>query len=105
VSAAQSNSQQFSYFRRTTVMNSTIILCTNGVHQRCPLGAFLFSLTIQPLIALIQEARPLLLLLAFYLDDGTIVGSVADVGRALQILREEGPKYRLNLNEDKTEVF
>jgi hypothetical protein len=27
------------------------------------------------------------------------------VGRALQILREEGLKYGLNLNEDKTEVF
>ena len=34
-----------------------------------------------------------------------MVGSIEDVGRALHILREEGPKYGLNLNEDKTEVF
>ena len=36
------------------VMHSKIILCVNGVHQGCPLGAFLFSMTIQPLIAIIK---------------------------------------------------
>ncbi|XP_074288414.1 uncharacterized protein LOC141613573 [Silene latifolia] len=42
---------------------------------------------------------------AWYLDDGTIVGDTLVVGKVLELILEDGPRYGLNLNVDKTGVF
>ncbi|GJT14694.1 hypothetical protein Tco_0861736, partial [Tanacetum coccineum] len=42
---------------------------------------------------------------AWYLDDGTIVGDTLVVGKVLELITEDGPRYGLHLNVDKTELF
>ncbi|GJZ19008.1 hypothetical protein Tco_0555598 [Tanacetum coccineum] len=42
---------------------------------------------------------------AWYLDDGTIVGDTLVVGKVLELITEDGPRYGLHLNIDKTELF
>ncbi|GKA68097.1 hypothetical protein Tco_0768014, partial [Tanacetum coccineum] len=43
--------------------------------------------------------------LAWYLDDGTIVGDTLVVGKVLELITEDGPRCGLHLNIDKTELF
>ncbi|GKA54974.1 hypothetical protein Tco_0753923 [Tanacetum coccineum] len=43
--------------------------------------------------------------LAWYLDDGTIVGDTLVVGKVLELITEDGPRCGLHLNVDKTELF
>ncbi|GJX49926.1 hypothetical protein Tco_0276771, partial [Tanacetum coccineum] len=43
--------------------------------------------------------------LAWYLDDGTIVGDTLVVGKVLELITEDGPRFGLHLNVDKTELF
>ncbi|GJV46938.1 hypothetical protein Tco_1437150 [Tanacetum coccineum] len=42
---------------------------------------------------------------SWYLDDGTIVRDTLVVGKVLELIMEDGPRYGLYLNVDKTEVF
>ncbi|GJX10345.1 retrovirus-related pol polyprotein from transposon TNT 1-94 [Tanacetum coccineum] len=42
---------------------------------------------------------------AWYLDDDTIVGDTLVVGKVLELIMEDGPRYGLHLNVDKTELF
>ncbi|GJZ46048.1 hypothetical protein Tco_0593644 [Tanacetum coccineum] len=42
---------------------------------------------------------------AWYLDDGIIVGDTLVVGKVLELIMEDGPRYGLHLNVDITEVF
>ncbi|GKC32385.1 hypothetical protein Tco_1039679 [Tanacetum coccineum] len=42
---------------------------------------------------------------AWYLDDGTIVGDNLVVGKVLELIMKDGPRYGLHPNIDKTEVF
>ncbi|GJX42243.1 hypothetical protein Tco_0257233, partial [Tanacetum coccineum] len=42
---------------------------------------------------------------AWYLDDGTIVGDTLVVGKVLDLITEDGPRCGLHLNVDKTELF
>ncbi|GJZ03168.1 hypothetical protein Tco_0521129 [Tanacetum coccineum] len=42
---------------------------------------------------------------AWYLDDGTIVGDTLVVGKVLELIIKDGPRYGLHLNVDKTKVF
>ncbi|KAL8117831.1 hypothetical protein AgCh_015653 [Apium graveolens] len=45
------------------------------------------------------------ILLAWYLDDGTIVGDTLVVGKVLELILQDGPRYGLHLNVVKTEVY
>ncbi|GJW81674.1 hypothetical protein Tco_0145649 [Tanacetum coccineum] len=49
----------------------------------------------------VQQGDPL----AWYLDDGTIVGDTLMVAKALDIIKSNGPNRGLFLNVDKTELF
>ena len=58
----------------------TILSCC-GVQQGDPLGPLCFALSLHPIIERIKEEVPGLLINAWYLDDGTLCGSVRDLGR------------------------
>jgi hypothetical protein len=80
------------------------IMSSTGVQQGDPLGPLLFALVLHPLIHKIRDNCKLLLH-AWYLDDGTIVGDSRDVAKALDIIREISPGLGLHLHIRKTEIF
>lgn len=77
----------------------------SGVQQGDPLGPLLFSLVLQLLVDKMKTTFPDLDLQAWYLDDGTIVGTKATLLLLLPILVEEGAKLGLILNKEKTIIW
>ncbi|KAL9232306.1 hypothetical protein vseg_007431 [Gypsophila vaccaria] len=75
-----------------------------GVQQGDPLGPMLFALVLQPLVCKIRDSFDLTLQ-AWYLDDGIIVGDTVEVGRVLDLILADGPRFGLHLNVSKTELF
>jgi len=80
------------------------IMSATRVQQGVPLGPLLFALVLHPLIHQVRDSCKLLLH-AWYLDDGTLVGDSEEVAKALDIIRVVGPKLGLELNIRKTEIF
>ena len=70
-----------------------------GVQQGDPLGPLLFCLTIQPLIQDLQSEFKV-----FYLDDGTIGGSLEDVHHDLLLVEEKAALLGLQLNRAKSKL-
>ena len=64
----------------------------------------LFSLTVQPLIRRISQTCNLELN-RWYADDGLLIGRIAEVKRALQILRDEGPAHNFYMHVGKTKSY
>ena len=62
----------------------------------------LFSLVLQPVIHQINEQVPELSLNAWYLDDGTQVGSLCSLQKVVDILLKEGPARGLHLSTNLT---
>ncbi|GJU18614.1 putative reverse transcriptase domain-containing protein [Tanacetum coccineum] len=85
-------------------IGDTHIWSATGVQQGYPLGALLFTLVLHPLIHKIRDSSKLLLH-AWYLDDGTIIGDSEEVSRVLDIIKVSGPGLGLELNIKKTEIF
>jgi hypothetical protein len=71
------------------VAGRTLLLSRQGTQKGDPLGMLLFALDMKPLIVRVQSECDLELNL-WYADDGTLVGSISEVARAYQILKEEG---------------
>jgi hypothetical protein len=80
------------YGQPYVVAGRTLLLSRQGTQQGYPLGMLLFALAIKPLVLRIQSECELELNLR-YADDGTLVGSVAEVAKAYQILKDKVPKY------------
>ena len=64
-----------------------------------PLG---FPLALQPIVDRIKHEVPGLLVNAWYLDDGTLCGSLDDLAAALSIIESEGLPWGLLLNRSKS---
>ena len=80
-----------------------VIGSKTGTQQGCPLGPLGFSLGIQDIVN--SLSRPGILLNAWYLDDGTLVGDGAAIGATYQHLRAELAKRGLRINEGKCRVW
>ena len=76
-----------------------------GVQQGDPLGPLCFALTLHPVVEQIKREVPELLINAWYLDDGTLCGSLSDIGSALAIIESVGPSRGLILNKSKSLLF
>ena len=81
---------------------STSISSSCGFHQGDPLASLLFSLVLHPIVLQIEEQVPTLDLNAWFLDDGTLVGSGAELSQVVDILLEEGPPKGLILSTAAT---
>ena len=79
------------------------------VQQGDPLGPLGFALTLRPVlhpvVKSIKAEVPGLALNAWYLDDGTLVGSPEDLVAALHIIERDGPSVGLDLNRAKSLLF
>ena len=78
------------------------ILSRLGLHQGDPLASLLFSLVLHPIILQIQEQVPTLDLNVWYLDDGTLVGTLEELGKVVDILNAEGSPRGLILSTSAT---
>ena len=76
-----------------------------GFQQGDPLGPLGFALTLHPIVERIKAEVPDLLLNTWYLDDGTLVGSSANLKAALDIIERDGPSVGLHLNRSKSVLF
>ena len=85
-------------------IGDTHIWSATGVQQGDPLGPLLFALILHPLLHKIRDSCKLLLH-AWYLDDGTVIGDSEEVARVLDIIKVNGPGLGLELNIKKTEIF
>jgi hypothetical protein len=88
------------FLNGSVAMNS----CT-GVRQGDPLGPLLFCLALSPILAKIKRECPTLDLMAFFLDDGTLIGSPESLLGAIDILQLEGAEIGLSLNLSKCSLF
>ena len=76
-----------------------------GVQQGDPLGPLGFALTLHPIVEQIKAEVHSLNLNAWYLDDGTLVGTSGDLATALHIVESDGPSVGLHLNRGKSLLF
>ena len=76
-----------------------ILQSEEGIQQGDPLGPLLFCLTTHPLVTSLQsEFR------VFYLDDGTLGGSLQTVLHDLDLVKEKAAELGLELNLSKSEL-
>ena len=61
------------------------------MQQGDPLGRLAFALALHPLVEKIQAEIPALLMNAWYLNDGTLCSSLADLSSVLGIIESEDP--------------
>ena len=75
------------------------------MQQGDPLGPLAFALALHPIVERIKHEVPGLNINAWYLDDGTLCGSAADLSAALAIIEEDGPSRGLKLNRKKSLLY
>jgi hypothetical protein len=86
------------------VFGNQTITSTTGEHQGDPLAGLLFSLTLQPVVVMLQEI-PGLIFNSWFLDDGELVGTREALVAAWDVLVAEGEPRGLHLSRDKSLVF
>ena len=84
------------------VFGSTTIWSRCGFHQGDPLASLLFSLVLHPIVLQIEEQVPTLALNAWYLDDGTLVGTAPELSQVAEIITRQGPSKGLILSTAAT---
>ena len=83
-------------------LGSDTILSCYGVQHGEPLGPLGFTLTLHSNVEHIRAVFPNLTLNAWYLDDGSLVGSPRDIAAALNIIESDGPSLGFKLNRTKS---
>ena len=83
---------------------NTIHSCC-GVQQGDRQGPLGFSLALHPVVECIRTEVPGLVLNAWYLHKGTLMGSPEDLAAALCIIEDDGPSVGLHLNRAKSLLF
>ena len=63
-----------------------MIKSQTGFHQGDPLAPMLFSLTLQPIVRMIDEQIPTLSINEWYLDDGAVAGSEQELQQVIDIV-------------------
>jgi hypothetical protein len=81
---------------------SADIPSATGFHQGDPLAALLFALVLHPIILKIRERVPSLDLNVWFLDDGTMVGTLEELELVVDILSTDGPAKGLILSTANT---
>ena len=77
-----------------------IIQSTEGVQQGDPFGPLLFYLSLHSVCCLLRSE-----LRVFYLDDGTLGGSLEDITHDLEVIKKEACDVGLELNANKSEAI
>ena len=77
-----------------------IIQSAEGVQQGDPLDPLLFCLTIHPLVSTLKSSFAV-----FYLDDGSLGGSLQEVLSDLKLVELDEAKLGLHLNHSKSELI
>ena len=77
-----------------------LILIQEGSQQGDPASMLVFSLAIQPLTRRLSRECNLAVNL-WYTDDGNLIGNIAEVIKALRILRNSGPAAGFHVNFTK----
>ena len=91
------------YGQASHLLFGTVLLASErGFHQGDPLAALLFCLVLHRLVRLLHERLPDLGLNGWYLDDGTLIGTVEQLKQAVSILEAEGPPLGLILSTAAT---
>nr|GEW59619.1 hypothetical protein [Tanacetum cinerariifolium] len=85
-------------------IGDTHIWSATRVQQGGPLEPLIFALILHSLLHKIKDNCKLLLH-AWYLDDGTVIGDSEEVAKVLDIIKVSGPGLGLELNIKKTEIF
>lgn len=89
------------YLRPTfLVYGNKIILSRVGAQQGDPAGPLIFSLAIHPLVTLLQAE-----LNVWYLDDGTLGDTPANVLVDLSTIKDRAKSIGLELNSTKCEIY
>ena len=81
--------------------NGQAIKSESGVQKGDPLGPLLFSLALMPLVNKIKQEVPMLLQNSWYLDDGILAGTEAELLHILDILESEGKDLGFNVKTSK----
>jgi len=81
-----------------------VLFSHTGVQQGDPLGPLLFALGLHSVVTRIHRECNLSLM-AWYLDDGTIIGPTVEVSKALNLLQASSSFSGLSLNIRKTKIF
>ena len=76
-----------------------VLASEEGIQQGDPDGPFLFCLVVLPLLLKLKSH-----LNSWYLDDGTVGGTAADVLADYQYVEREGHRFGLHLNVHKCEL-
>ena len=86
------------------IAGGRMIQSLQGTQQGDLLGMFLFSLVLQPLIDELQ-AKCALDLNIWCADDGTLVGRVPEIAKAVEILHSKGAGLGYHLEVDKSKLW
>jgi hypothetical protein len=95
----------FSYgCKGSLYFNKQVLFSTAGIQQGDPLGPLLFSLGLHSIVGQLRTSCSLSFM-AWYLDDGTIIGPAYEVSKAISLIASASLTSGLRLNFNKSELY